>query len=196
MYSVAYLTQAIWLSVTASRWLTIRGLRMASQSAESRSAGEVLFCAHHRAQQKLKAAWHNQTLAFEHHRIATESLKKAWAELNDAVEFVGDCISAIPEEMEWVPTTSVRREYVFAKGVFAGEYITTPPPKPAADRTSPRTPPTHEPIAETIAETQDAAVAPELPSFTRAVTLARTRSMVDLDTEDSSGKRPRTERSA
>ena len=137
-------------------------------------------------------------------------MKKAWAELNDAVEFVGDCISAIPEEMEWVPTTSVRREYVFAKGSFAGEYVfygsqgsegPTPPPKPAADRTSPRTPPTHggdkendQPIAETIAETQDAAVAPELPSFTRAVTLARTRSMVDLDTEDSSGKRPRTER--
>ena len=116
MYSVANLAQAIWLSVTASRWLTIRGLRMASQSAESRSAGEVLFCAHHRAQQKLKAAWHNQTLAFEHHRIATEFMKKAWAELNDAVEFVGDCISAMPEEMEWVPTTSVRREYVFAKG--------------------------------------------------------------------------------
>ena len=128
-------------------------------------------------------------------------MKKAWAELNDAVEFVGDCISAIPEEMEWVPTTSVRREYVFAKGSFAGEYVfygsqgsegPTPPPKPAADRTSPRTPPTHggdkendQPIAETIAETQDAA---------RAVKLARTLSMVDLDTEDSSGKRPRTER--
>ena len=187
MYSVANLAQAIWLSVTASRWLTIRGLRMASQSAESRSAGEVLFCAHHRAQQKLKAAWHNQTLAFEHHRIATESMKKAWAELNDAVEFVGDCISAMPEEMEWVPTTSVRREYVFAKGSGVvdlaggsqGSEGPTPPPTLAADRTSPRTPPTRggdkendQPIAETIAETQDAAVAPELPSFTRAEALA------------------------